>query len=282
MKRLSRSWDLPEPSDEVPLGSFSWRLLRVLDRFFPPNPQAFMSPGRQTEHEVAKASETVGAYLRELGESSSQALDILDFGCGWGGETLWLASRVRSVCGVDVDAKAIAQARAALDASGVANCRFEWSADGLLPFADRSFDVVLSTDTFEHVMDLDRAFGEIARVLRPGGSLRTRFGPLFRSPHGYHLYWACQVPYAHLLFGLDAIAAMRAARGGSQARPASWQDLGLNGKPFADYVASVERAGLEIVRFDPIPVRGLKILAALPLIGDLLIFGIDCHVRRPA
>jgi hypothetical protein len=36
-----------------------------------------------------------------------------------------------------------------------------------------------------------------------------------------------------------------------------------------------------VVRFHPIPVKGLKRLAAAPLIGDLFIFGVDCHIRRP-
>jgi SAM-dependent methyltransferase len=256
-------------------------LMKLLDRMFPPNRSAFMSGAQQTTHEILKAAETMGGYLAELGGPKARSLDVLDFGCGWGGETLWLAERVRSVCGVDVDAKAIAQAQAAAAASPVRNCRFEWSADGHLPFADRSFDAVLSTDTFEHVMDLDLAFSEIARVLRAGGSLLTRFGPLFYSPHGYHLYWACQVPYAHLLFGLHAIAKMRTWRGGSAATPATWQELGLNGKRFDDYARSVKAAGLEIVRFAPIPVKGLTTMVKLPGLKDLLIFGIDCHVRRP-
>ena len=256
------------------------RLLVYLDRWFPPDPSAFMSSNDQTRHESMKATESMGSYLAELGDSSR--LDVLDYGCGWGGETLWTAERVRSVCGVDVDASAIAQANSALAQSGVTNCRFEWSADGRLPFPDRSFDAVLSTDTFEHVMDLDLAFAEIARVLRPGGSLLTRFGPLFYSPHGGHLYWACQVPYAHLLFGLDALAALRARRGGAPRTIASWQDLGLNGKRFADYLRSVKRAGFTIDRFAPIPVRRTALAARLPLLGDLFIFGIDCHVRRPA
>jgi len=256
-------------------------LLELLDRVFPPNASAFMSGDQQTAHEIVKASETMGSYLAELGTERIGELDILDFGCGWGGETIWLAKRARSVSGVDVDDQAIAQARKALDSSGVGNCRFEWSSDGRLPFADASFDAVLSTDTFEHVMDLDLAFGEIARVLKPGGSLLTRFGPLFFSPQGYHFYWACQVPYAHLLFGLDAIAAMRALRGGSRRQPSSWRDLGLNGRRFRDYAASVERAGFEVVRFRPIPVKGLKRIAKLPLVGDLFIFGVDCHIRRP-
>lgn len=38
-----------------------------------------------------------------------------------------------------------------------------------LSFADASFDVVVSCDVLEHVADPRCAFGEIARVLRPGG-----------------------------------------------------------------------------------------------------------------
>src|SRR5262252_10934621 len=266
---------MPFTQPRIPL------LLDLLDRVFPPNASAFMSVEQQTTHEIVKASWTMGSYLAELGRDRIGSFDFLDFGCGWGGETLWLAGHARSVSGVDVDDKAIAQAQRALEASAVRNCRFEWSPDGRLPFADATFDAVLSTNTFEHVMDLDLAFAEIARVLKPGGSLLTRFGPLFYSPQGYHLYWACQVPYAHLLFGLDAIVALRARRGGAHRIVHSWQDLGLNGKRFDDYRKAMLTAGLEPVRFAPIPVRGTSIATHLNLLKDYFIFGIDCHVRRP-
>ncbi len=56
------------------------RTLWLLDQIFPPNPRAFMSAEQQTEHEVAKALETMGAYLAEFG-SRTHDLDVLDFGC---------------------------------------------------------------------------------------------------------------------------------------------------------------------------------------------------------
>jgi SAM-dependent methyltransferase len=40
-----------------------------------------------------------------------------------------------------------------------------------LTFPDASFDLVLCNELFEHVQDLELAFREIARVLRPGGRL---------------------------------------------------------------------------------------------------------------
>jgi hypothetical protein len=39
-----------------------------------------------------------------------------------------------------------------------------------LTFADTSFDLVITQDVMEHVMNPDRAFSEIARTLKPGGA----------------------------------------------------------------------------------------------------------------
>jgi SAM-dependent methyltransferase len=44
-----------------------------------------------------------------------------------------------------------------------------------LSFGDATFDLVVSCDVFEHVNDPMRAFGEVARVLRPGGTMIATF-----------------------------------------------------------------------------------------------------------
>ena len=38
-----------------------------------------------------------------------------------------------------------------------------------LTFDDHSFDLFITSDVFEHVMNPEKAFAEIARVLKPGG-----------------------------------------------------------------------------------------------------------------
>ncbi len=40
-----------------------------------------------------------------------------------------------------------------------------------LPFASESFDGIYATESLEHAVDIERAIGEMCRVLRPGGKL---------------------------------------------------------------------------------------------------------------
>jgi hypothetical protein len=49
-----------------------------------------------------------------------------------------------------------------------------------------------------------------------------------------------------------------------------------------DASRSVRNAGFDIVRFKAIPVRHTATLTMLPVVKDLFISGIDCHVKRPA
>jgi SAM-dependent methyltransferase len=253
-------------------------LLKALSLVFPPEPTAQMGGQQSTERELVKAAGSMGDYLQRLGRHD---VDVLDYGCGWGGETLWLAERVRSAVGFDVEATSIADANRALASMGVPNCRFVCDGNGLIPLGEATVDAVFSTDTFEHVMDLDRAFGEIARVLRPGGRLITRFGPLFHSPFGYHLRWACQVPWAHVIFGLAPIVQLRNERAGTVLEARSWADTGLNGRRFHEFQAALKRSGLEPLRFERVAVHGLTRLAAAPVVGDYFTFGIDCEARKP-
>ena len=50
-------------------------------------------------------------------------------------------------------------------------CDVQADIQAMPELADDSFDVVLASEVFRHVRDLDKALAEIARVLRPGGIL---------------------------------------------------------------------------------------------------------------
>jgi ubiquinone/menaquinone biosynthesis C-methylase UbiE len=98
--------------------------------------------------------------------------DVLDMGCGTGRFTIPLAERARSVSGLDMSAMMLATARKKLaDRELEAELHQGDMAD--LPFPDASFDVVVSMLALMHIPRQDRqqVFGEVARVLRPGGRL---------------------------------------------------------------------------------------------------------------
>ena len=66
----------------------------------------------------------------------------------------------------------LAKARAAAAEMGAANVEFVESEAEQLPFADASFDVVISNGVIDLVPDKDAVFAELYRVLAPGGRMQ--------------------------------------------------------------------------------------------------------------
>jgi len=95
----------------------------------------------------------------------------LDLGCGEGSDSVALASRFAlDVLGIDPVARHVELAEhAAREADLATLARFAVGVAEDLPADDGSVDLVWCKDVLVHVADLDRAYGEIARVLAPGG-----------------------------------------------------------------------------------------------------------------
>jgi SAM-dependent methyltransferase len=88
---------------------------------------------------------------------------VLDLGCRYGALTRAYAAG-NDVVGVDVDREALAEA-------AKLGIETRWAdVDEPLPFEDASFDVVVAGELLEHVRDPQRLVGDIARLLRPGGT----------------------------------------------------------------------------------------------------------------
>ena len=100
---------------------------------------------------------------------------VLDLGSGAGTDSLIAAQMVGEhghVTGIDMTPEMLAKARAAAAEMGAANVEFVESEAERLPFPDRSFDVVISNGVIDLVPDKDAVFGELFRVLAPGGRLQ--------------------------------------------------------------------------------------------------------------
>lgn len=116
---------------------------------------------------------------------------VLDFGCGSGYGSARISEIARSVEAVDVAHDAIDYAKSNFTRP---NLSFRCvSPDAALPFEDGTFDLVLSFQVFEHVVDTARYLSEIQRVLAPGGQLvlitpdrSTRLLPFQRPWNRWH------------------------------------------------------------------------------------------------
>ncbi len=105
------------------------------------------------------------ALLLALRPASGQRLRLLEIGTGSGAIAHYFATRAGFDC--DVDAVDVVDQRKVVD-----GYRFRTVSGIELPFADASFDAVISNHVIEHVGDHDdqRAhLREIARVLKPAG-----------------------------------------------------------------------------------------------------------------
>lgn len=100
---------------------------------------------------------------------------VLDLGSGAGTDSLVASQMVGAegrVTGVDMTPEMVATARASAAELGAANVEFVESEAERLPFADASFDIVISNGVIDLIPDKDAVFTELHRVLRPGGRLQ--------------------------------------------------------------------------------------------------------------
>ena len=100
---------------------------------------------------------------------------VLDLGCGAGTDSLVASLMVGpegSVTGLDMTPEMLAKARAGAEELGAGNMTFVEGEAERLPFDDAKFDVVISNGVIDLIPDKDAVFGEIHRVLVPGGRIQ--------------------------------------------------------------------------------------------------------------
>lgn len=119
----------------------------------------------------------IGATLQIVGELIAEAADVratdkvLDVAAGSGNASLAAARRFASVTSTDYVPALLERGRQRADAEGFADIRFEVADAEALPYADSSFDVVLSTFGVMFAPNHERSAAELMRVCRPGGRI---------------------------------------------------------------------------------------------------------------
>lgn len=153
---------------------FRFRKEEYRARFYPPEFRGMYDRLSDVLHEQVRAGHV-----------------MLDAGCGSGRVFQYRFAadeRPRLIVGIDVTDEP--RGNGNIDAAAKADLE-------RLPFADGSFDVVLSSHVAEHLVRPEAVFGELARVLRPGGRLvlltpnRWHYVTLSARllPHRFHVWF---------------------------------------------------------------------------------------------
>lgn len=120
-------------------------------------------------------------HLLELAPPGGRSLEV---GCGAARLSCLLAGRGFRTVGLDTSVAGLSRARLNYRHAGLSGALVRGNGF-TLPFADGSFDLVMSTGLLEHYEDPSALVEEMARVLRPGGLFYSDIVPrgfsLFRS-----------------------------------------------------------------------------------------------------
>jgi ubiquinone/menaquinone biosynthesis C-methylase UbiE len=135
---------------------------RVRDQFGP-------AAARYAVSDVHVGGPDLTAMLRAVALTGSERL--LDVGTGAGHTAMAFAPLVAEVVALDLTEAMLEQTRTEAERRGLDNLRCQLGDAEALPFPTGSFNLVTSRLAAHHFARADLAAAEMARVLRPGGSL---------------------------------------------------------------------------------------------------------------
>jgi SAM-dependent methyltransferase len=124
----------------------------------------------------ARRLEDQAATLAELLHSDSIFPDgdrVLEAGCGVGSQTMLIArmNPATSFTAIDISEDSLRQAERDFSQLDLANVRFQKADVFSLPFDENAFDHVFACYLLEHLRRPEEALHNLARVLRPGGTI---------------------------------------------------------------------------------------------------------------
>jgi SAM-dependent methyltransferase len=169
--------------------------------------------GLDTRDSLRRKS-TESVFGRLLDEQLPRGAVVLEIGCGTGQMTNFLGmGRARTVIGSDICLNSLGLGKAFRDRFSINNAQFLQSNLFRPPFAEASFDLVMSNGVLHHTSDCAGAFRSIARLVKPGGIIIIGlYNWLGRLPT---LWWGSLI---NVLGGIGTTLGYRARDKGEAAR----------------------------------------------------------------
>jgi SAM-dependent methyltransferase len=203
-KRVSESYVGPWP---VELATFIAKCYLKLAPAYPGEYRVHRKPLERAWMEYNDEKNGEGFIRFFFPDLDLKGKDVLDLGCGYGGRTVHYGELGAGyVAGNEVRPEAVEEGAEFARFKNLNNVEFFLAPAEKLPFADDRFDIVLSSDVFEHVENFEQSLRESLRVLKPGGTLYAVFPPFYNATGGSHLHGFVSLsPAPNLLFSSSVL-----------------------------------------------------------------------------
>lgn len=210
----------------------------------------------QAAHDAADDGFWSGFGLSECPTLSGKR--ILEIGCGEGARCFDTAAHDAAlVVGVDpleASLRRAEQTRTTLPPRIRKRVTFFHGYVEELP-DDEKFDVILSENALEHVLDVPGLLGEARRRLVSGGQMFIGFGPLYHAPAGDHTWLRSALPgyryfawpWGHLLFERIALRRLSKMHGRPVTLAVDWPYLNLNRHTVDEFERMFRESGMRVI-----------------------------------
>lgn len=211
---------------------------------------------------------------------------ILDFGCGYGALAIDLAkSGAKRVVGIDLEDHNIDFANDNLNQNyPELKDKIEfYKIDILKTEKFKDFDIIVSKDTFEHTLDLDKVLLKFHQILKDDGSAYLGFGPLYNFYNGDHGRAEAILPWFHLIIPEKTL--IKRINANKENKIKKIEELGLNKYSFKQYLNFFDQSNFTKTYFkvnlSDHPIAFIfNILSKLKALEEYFTYNIYCILKK--
>lgn len=224
-------------------------------------------------------------WSRFEGVQSLKGVRVLDVGCGNGSLCVDMAlSGAARVVGIDISNNIIEFAKENLSKNypGFKDI-VDFKCCDISDLSDCGFDMIVSKDSCEHILNLDSVLAEMKKKVRPMGSIYIGFSPLYNSPYGDHKRIRALLPWGHLIFNESFL--LKRLNKSMPKVVSSVYDLGLNKLSFAEYRNIFYNSGLHVLYFRVNASKNLilklfSLIRKIPPLKEYFSYNIYCVLQK--
>ena len=226
-------------------------------------------------------------FWKRLNEKPSfEEKTILDFGCGHGALCIDIAKNSpKKIIGVDLDSELIefADENLRLNYPKFKDI-VEFKKVNILDVNfSQKFDLIVSKDTFEHTLDLDKVLNKFYNILNFNGLVYLGFGPLYNFFNGDHGRTQLKLPWLHALMPEKLIIQIYNIKNNKKIKDIT--DLGLNKYSLQQYKDFFKNSKFEIIYYktnlsDHPASKIFSLFKNMPILDEYFTNNIYCILKK--